>query len=121
MLKNLLKVKSIITLSVTATVLILAIYTTVSGASIVNLIQNPITLCVINAFMASYTSLYMRDKNKADDTIAEIVTDTQKNINTNWSQKDIDEVMKMNRQVPVAQRQAEPLVPTTKSTKKGGE
>ncbi|MDR1448422.1 MAG: hypothetical protein LBI63_05670 [Candidatus Ancillula sp.] len=108
MLKNLLKVKSIITLSLTFATIAVLIMSVSGTVSITELTQNPFVICIISAFIASYTSLYVANKDKADEIIQGTV-DNQNKIISNWSQEDIDKVMQMNRQEPVPERQAEPV------------
>ncbi|MDR1447371.1 MAG: hypothetical protein LBI63_00170 [Candidatus Ancillula sp.] len=116
MLKNLLKVKSIITLSLTFATIAVLIISVTGTVPITELTQNPFVICIISAFTASYTSLYVNNKDKQDEVIQGTV-DNQNKIISGWSKSQLDDVMKMNRQEPVPERQAEPLVMPSEKVK----
>jgi hypothetical protein len=77
-----------------------------------DIIQNPLLVCLISAFTASYTSLYVRNKDKADDIIADTVKN-QNDITRSWSQADLNGVISLNKQAEVPEVQAEPVEPVT--------
>jgi fumarate reductase subunit C len=65
MLRNILKVKSLITLSLTLAVIALGILSVIGQIDVNHLTQNPLIICIISAFTASYTSLYVNSSNKS--------------------------------------------------------
>jgi hypothetical protein len=93
-MKNLLKVKSIITLSLTLAVIILSILSVGGAISVANLASNPLIICVISAFTSSYTSLYVRNKDKADDSIISTVNNSEKAMG--WTKEDLNQAMTLN-------------------------
>jgi hypothetical protein len=91
MLKNILKVKSLITLGLTLSVITLAILSVVGTIDVNHLTQNPLIICVISAFTASYTSLYVNNKDKADESIQATVRASERAMG--WTADDIARVM----------------------------
>jgi hypothetical protein len=93
-MQNLLKVKSIITLSLTLAVIVLAVLSVTGTIGIASLASNPLVICVISAFTASYTSLYVRNKDKADDSILDTVNNSEQAMG--WTKADLDKAMSLN-------------------------
>ncbi|MDR2082335.1 MAG: hypothetical protein LBP35_01685 [Candidatus Ancillula trichonymphae] len=92
----------------TLAVIVLSILSVAGVMPESSLTQNPLIICIISAFTASYTSLYVRNKDKTDGGTADTGTASNLEKVTNWAKEDIDKYMNMN-QAPVAQVKAEPV------------